>query len=299
MSHTKQLDEFAASLRREGKAERTVDSYLQDISMFLRWFRETLGEEPDLIRISTLDIAEYRSCLLNVRRQKPSYVNHQICSLRRLFGFLVARGDMERNPAEDIAYLRQEKSPPKALTDRERLRVLREVYRPKTTGRVDRRAVCIFELLLNCGLRVSELAGLQISDMESSERRGKLSVRSAKGGRYREVPLNRDARKAITEYLEVRPQVDHEALLVSQRGGPLSANAIWRVVRGHLSAVGLTDATPHSLRHTFATMLLRKHGEDLVTVAALLGHENIQTTAVYTRPNQKDLEQAVGKLEKW
>jgi len=111
--------------------------------------------------------------------------------------------------------------------------------------------------------------------------------------------LNKDARKAITEYLNVRPEVDHNFFLAGQRKNPLTPNGIWRIVKNYLKRAGLDGATPHTLRHTFATNLLRKHGEDLVTVGRLLGHENINTTAIYTEPTQDDLEKAVSKLEKW
>jgi integrase/recombinase XerD len=102
----------------------------------------------------------------------------------------------------------------------------------------------------------------------------------------------------IQEYLEVRPNIG-EALFISQKGGRLTSNAIWKVVKKYGNKVGIDDLTPHSLRHTFGTMLIRKHKVDLVTTAALMGHENIATTAIYTQPNQQDMIDAVEKLSKW
>jgi integrase/recombinase XerD len=150
-------------------------------------------------------------------------------------------------------------------------------------------------VLRHTGLRVGELAAVRLNDVEISERKGSVTVRSGKGSKYRVVPLNLDARRAISEYLAVRPQVADDYLFISQRGAGIKAQAIENVVKKYARRAGLDDVSPHTLRHTFGKSALGT-GIDLVTVAALMGHDSIETTAVYTQPSTRDLEQAVDKL---
>jgi integrase/recombinase XerC len=149
-------------------------------------------------------------------------------------------------------------------------------------------------VLLNTGLRASELCGLKLSDLELSERRGRLHVRG-KGDKARTVPLNAGVREALREWLSVRPAAADDRLFIGRRG-PLTPSGVWRIVTKLARRAGLEDVHPHALRHTFATRLLREAGADLVTVAELLGHESVNTTARYTRPSEKDLQAALERL---
>lgn len=131
----------------------------------------------------------------------------------------------------------------------EQNRLLREVHK---SG--EKREIAIFELMIGTGLWIGEVESLNLSDIELSDRKGMVMVREGKGQKYREVPLNKDIRKAIQEYLEVRPN-NGEALFISQKGGRLTLNTIWKVVKKYGYKVGLDDLTPHSLRQTFGLSL--------------------------------------------
>jgi site-specific recombinase XerD len=146
------------------------------------------------------------------------------------------------------------------------------------------------------GIRVSELCSLMLSDVETSERKGTLTVRSGKGGKFRILPLNVDARQAITAYLKVRPTVSADQLFIGQRGQGISSRAVELLVTKYGRLAGLEDVTPHTLRHSFGKHALDA-GADLVSVSALLGHQRLETTAIYTTPSQRDLERVVEKLE--
>jgi len=200
---------------------------------------------------------------------------------------------IQENPAAEISWAKQVKNSPKSLNELEQNRLLREVYKSS-----NKRDIAIVELMVSAGLRIGEVESLNLSDIQIKDRKGMVTVREGKGQKYREVPLNKDIRKAVQEYFEVRQNIG-EALFISQKGGRLTSNAIWKVVKKYGNKVGLSDLTPHSLRHTFGTMLIRKHKVDIVTIAALMGHENISTTAIYTKPNQQDMIEAVEKLSKW
>lgn len=180
---------------------------------------------------------------------------------------------------------------PKSLEKREVDRLVRAVEQDRS-----KRNLAIIHLLRHTGLRVGELCALRLSDVVSSERRGTVTVRSGKGNKHRVVPLNNDARKAIREYLDVRPKIGDDHLFIGQRGDPLRPQGVELLVKQYATQAGLENVTPHVLRHSFARQALDS-GTDLVTVATLLGHQRLETTAIYTKPSERDLEKAVERLE--
>jgi len=142
----------------------------------------------------------------------------------------------------------------------------------------------------------ADLPNLTRSDVETSERKGSLTVRSGKGGKFRVLPLNLDARRAIASYLKVRPTVSADSLFIGQRGQGVSSRAVELLVTKYGRLAGLEHVTPHTPRHSFGKHALDA-GADLVSVSALLGHQRLETMAIYTTPSQRDLERVVEKLE--
>ena len=182
------------------------------------------------------------------------------------------------------------KQAPKSLPKREVDRLVRQAERAG-----GKRDPAVLEVLRHTGVRVGELCALRLGDVVIGERKGTLTVRSGKGGKYRRVPLNADARRALTAYLAVRPAAADDRLFRGTGGRPLGPQGVADLVAKHARRAGLEDVTPHTLRHTFARRLLDE-GASLVDVAALLGHEKLETTAVYTQPHPRDLERAVERL---
>jgi len=135
-----------------------------------------------------------------------------------------------------------------------------------------------------------------VGDVEAAGRKGSLTVRAGKGSKFRVLPLNVDARRAIAAYLKVRPTVSDEHLFIGQRGPGVSSRAVAQLVAEYARLAGLEDVTPHTLRHSFGKHALDAGG-DLVSVSALLGRQRLETTAIYTTPSQRDLEKVVEKLE--
>jgi integrase/recombinase XerC len=144
---------------------------------------------------------------------------------------------------------------------------------------------------------VSELCDLRVGDVETSERKGTLTVRAGKGMKQRTVPLTNDVRKAIVRSLAERQKLDPGDYLFTSRrtGSRLTAKAVRDIAAKYGYQAQVDDAHPHAFRHSFATELLRK-GAPLPTVGALLGHESLQSTARYTQPSERDLRAAVDKL---
>lgn len=150
-------------------------------------------------------------------------------------------------------------------------------------------------VLLNTGLRVSELSRLKLDDIEISERKGQITV-LGKGNKYRTLPLNVEARRAIEDSLQQRPDLDHDYWLWGSRGGRLKSWGIQNVLRKYAYLAQIEDVTSHTLRHTFGKKLVEA-GVPLDQVATLMGHSNIETTRRYTTPGACDLRRAVEQLE--
>jgi len=155
--------------------------------------------------------------------------------------------------------------------------------------------IAITELLLNTGIRVSELCNLTMNDVEITERKGIIRV-MGKGRKYREVPLNSEVRKYLKEYLDVRPYNTSEYVFISQKTGTkMTRTAIYEMLKKYGELAGI-KVSPHMLRHTFATFSLRNKGVDLRTLQDLLGHEDLNTTARYTKPTMEDKARAVENI---
>lgn len=151
--------------------------------------------------------------------------------------------------------------------------------------------------LLHTGLRISEALSLKLSDIELSERKGLVRVRQTKGITSRVVPLNATARKALQDWLAVRPEtgIFLWTQVEKEPGSPLTSRTVQRILKRIGTAANLPHLTPHVLRHTFAKNLVDQ-GVGLEKVATLMGHANLNTTRIYTTPSQKGLENAVEKM---
>jgi len=283
------FSDFQQALIREGKSPLTLRNYLNDLAHFAAWFTQTNGEKFAPGGITLLDVRAYKSYLLTVAKFKPATINRRLAALAKYCRWAKATGLLADDPTTEVKGVSQVKTAPKALSAVELHRLLREVHKG---GKA--RDIALIETLANTGLRVGELADLALEDVEISERKGTVTVRSGKGAKYRQVPLNSDARRAISSYLAVRPQSTNTHLFLGQRDDRLTPSAMWRVVNKYGQRAGLS-ISPHTLRHTFGTRLVRS-GTDLVTVAAMMGHESLDTTAIYTQPTADDMANAVEGL---
>ncbi len=158
--------------------------------------------------------------MLNATQRKPAGVNRATSSIAAFCDWAQESGLIHESPASHIPQAAQVKTPPKALTDKELNRLFRTVHQ---SGH--KRDIAIVELVVGTGLRIGEVAALTVADIEMSDRKGLLTVRHGKGGKYRQVPLNKDVREAFHDYLRERPD-DAQALFLSQKGGGLASNAI-------------------------------------------------------------------------
>jgi site-specific recombinase XerD len=284
--------DFLTELSREEIAATTIRSYHSDLAHFARWFEGSTGEAFTAAAVTPTDLRDYRSHLVGVERRQPATVNRRLAALRRFFLWAKAAGRCTEVPTDGVKGVPASPRSPKSLEKREVDRLIRMAER---SGK--KRDLALLQVLRHTGLRVGELCDLRLADIDLSERKGTLTVRQGKGAKHRTVPLNADVRHALGVYLAVRPRTDDDHCFLGQRGRGLSEQAVWYLVTKYARQAGLEDVSPHTLRHSFGKQLLDAT-KDLVAVAALLGHEKLETTAIYTQPSERDLARAVALLER-
>lgn len=287
-----QFVEFKNHLAHErGASPHTVKNYVRDLLEFREYLKAHattgLGADGfDLAQVSPLEVRGYLSHLF--QKNAPASLARKLSSLRSFFQFWVKRGVMTQNPARAIHSPKIPKRLPRFLEIDEILSLLNTPAKDNFDGF---RQKAVLELLYSCGLRVSELVGL---DLESLDLSGRLVRVFGKGGKERLVPVGEKACNALSLYLESRAKVVPEtnpssAVFINRRGERISVRSIQRVLEGVLRTSGLAkNVSPHVIRHTFATHLLN-NGADLRAIQELLGHSSLSSTQKYTHVNLDSL----------
>jgi site-specific recombinase XerD len=287
------LADFVGRLRREDLAPATVRGYRYDLQQFLRWFGQAKGSAARFEKLSILDLINYRQHLVNVEALQPATINRRLKALRRFCRWTQQNRLLKSNVALELKLVRTARSTrPMGLIEPEVHNLLR--LAGESGHGLATRNYALVQLMVQAGLRVSEVAALRIADITARERSGVVRIREGKGLKAREVPLNATARRALHLYLDSRSGAEaEEPLFVSGRGGAMPTRTIQAVI-AHLARRAKIDrvrVSAHTLRHTFALNYLRQSPGKLVELASLLGHESLDTTAIYTRPSSEELAQ--------
>jgi integrase/recombinase XerC len=279
---------FIESLPAErGYSMHTCRAYRRDLDEFLAHLAAERGGGPDrppgAITAAEVTARMIRSYLgaLHRRNQKSS-IARKLSTLRSFFKYLIRTGVIEVNPLEGILTPKREKTLPVYLSVDAVFRLLDSIEPDSLLAALNRD---FFETLYSCGIRVSELVGLNVLDLDAE---GATLRVLGKGGKERIVPIGRHALESIRDYRErLRSETGigtgvNGALFLNQRHQRISARSIARILKKLAAACGLpTPISPHTLRHTFATHMLDA-GADLRSVQELLGHKNLSTTQKYT-----------------
>lgn len=288
---------FAGWLEEAGRSKRTVQAYLQDVRLFAAWFEENNGQPftPELI--TSWDLRAWRNHTID-GGAKPATWNRRRATLAVLCEWALAVGYLTYNPFQGVNKVEEEEQAPRWLDGNEQHRLLRQVEQAVNGAGTAHwrwqalRDQAMIGLMLWAGLRETEVAQLNVGDVETSERKGKVIIRRGKRTKYREVPLNNEARRALRVWLEASG-IQTGALFLGKGGGRITGKGIQDRVAAIRMAAGLdADVTPHALRHTFAKNLIDQ-GQPMTVVAKLMGHTRMDTLARYIQPGWKDLEKAV------
>lgn len=291
----KQFALFLQELQERGRSPRTLRAYKFDWSQFALWYAEVNQEPFSLERLAAMDVQDYISW---GRQQglQASTLNRRLAWLKQYAAWGAQQHVISpemRQRIKAIPIQRKQQLAPRSLSPPEARKLLKEV---KVRG--NPRDEAIISILLYTGLRVGELVALEQGDVTLTERKGVIQVQAevAKGNKERAVPIPKKAREALQAYLEVRPVVDDRSLFIG-RQGPLSAEGVAAVVRKYAAWARLEGVTPHILRHTFSYSYLENKDNDLVALADILGHTDLNTTRVYTKRRLSDLQEGTERVQ--
>lgn len=289
----------------KAKSEKTLQEYFIDIRTFFRFIkvhRDIVSSEVpfdsipiddvdiDLIKSVTLaDAYEFMTYLVDERNNNSSTRLRKTSSLRGFFNYLTLKKHLlPENPLKELETPKQKKSQPKYLTLEQSIKLLEAI-----DGKYKERDYCIITLFLNCGLRLSELVGLNVNDISPDNYIRVLG----KGNKERIIYLNDACISAVNEFLKVRPVdglVDRNALFISAHKKRMSPRMVQNLVYKYLEKIGLDSQgfSCHKLRHTAATLMYQHGNVDVLVLQDILGHANLGTTQIYTHLNTKQKEEA-------
>lgn len=260
-------------------AAKTRVNYRNDVANLIEFLKKNNNNKSPQ-DISLNDLEAYMA-ELDHRGYTGTTRTRKVYAIKSFFSFLAQYGYTDNNVAQRLIPPKQEQTEPRVLTEREYKALLSAVSH-------DTRNAAIIEVLLQTGIRLSELARLTLGDVElpgrisrDPQNVGLLYVKG-KGGKERTIPLNYKACRALKAWLKVRPDVEHDALFVTKFGKPMGARAFQYTVKKYLKEAGIKGASVHTLRHTFATHHVAR-GTDLRTVQEALGHADLKTTSIYVQ----------------
>ncbi len=304
------MEGFRSFLIEEGKATSTIKSYLSIITAFQTWWSNTVGKEFDPSSVTGVDLQDYKQYLtriaknLNGNRLSPRTINKKLEAIKTYFRYLDETNLISFNPSNKLKQhkIQGQDDPPRWLDRNEKNRLLRmypiiknyEWRNIKNHWKFTRNRAIVY-LMLYTGLRVSEVVGLELNDIDLE--RGILEIREGKGGKWRRLPISqiKELNIALKEWLEHRESQENNRLFISERKVPLTVQGIEHLFRNIRKETGIEDITPHTLRHTCFHDLLEK-GYSLPVVKDIAEHENIQTTYLYTKSSEEERSKALGSL---
>jgi integrase/recombinase XerC len=287
------LDQFHQHLKYErNMSPHTLRNYESDLAQFREFLFRVEKREPAPAEIDRLTIREWMASLDAAGTKKATRAR-KLASLRTFFQFLIREGKLETNPAKLVATPRIERKLPKHLSMEDAVRLLESPDINTDLGRRDR---AILEFLYATGIRVSELVGINLGDLDLRERMVRVMGKRKK---ERVVPFHEHALQALMLYLtETRPvflnecppaERDERAVFLHRRGGRITTRSVGRMVDKYIrQCADIHNISPHGLRHTFATHLLDQ-GADLRDIQELLGHARLSTTQIYTQVSMEKM----------
>jgi integrase/recombinase XerD len=283
------IDDFCDNLWLEqGLAKNSLEAYRRDMTLFVRWLELKRPERASLYTVESHDLDAYFAD--RHAESKPSSSNRRMSVFKRFYQLALRNGQVSADPCLKLAAARQ---PQRFVHTLSETQVEALLAAPDVTTPLGLRERTMLELMYASGLRVSELVTLKVVELSMND--GVLRI-TGKGSKTRLVPFGQHARVWIERYVrDARGQILNgqmdDALFVTARGGPMTRQMFWILIKKHAARAGITaPLSPHTLRHAFATHLLN-HGADLRVVQLLLGHSDISTTQIYTHVARERMKQ--------
>ncbi len=267
----------------------TISSYMRDLRQFASYIAE---RQIPLTAVTETRVSTYLD-FLSGQGKSPATVSRSLASIKGFYHYLADRGQVESNPAANVAAVKAEKKLPQVLTGKEVERLLAQ---PKCTDMKGYRDKAMLELLYATGIRVTELISLNITDVNLA---GSF-IRCESKGKERSIPLYPAAVDALAVYMQnIRPKmiadIDEQALFVNMNGDRMSRQGFWKIVKSYQEKAHIDkDITPHTLRHSFAAHLL-ENGADLHSIQEMMGHSDISSTQVYAQLVKQQLKSVYNK----
>ena len=272
------------------KSENTITTYTRNATLFVEWLESIINEKFNG-KITEMDVAEYTKYLTDTKKQSLNSIKAKLTALQKFAEYLANAGytqpikvQQKKGTAEPDV---------EVLEKNELYKYLR--YTINTGNLLN---IAIVQLILNTGIRESELCNLELSDISITERKGTITIRNGKGNKYREIPLNKDARNALQNYINnCRPaDTDFDKVFIGQRGA-LTRSAVYKIVNklGEKS-IG-KNVYPHMLRHQCFTAMAKNPAVDLKTISSIAGHSSTElTTKYYINSSKQEQIDAVDSL---
>lgn len=283
------LNGFAAEMKNSGKSNNTISTYTRNAQLFIDWLEGVTAEQFNG-KINALDIAEYTRYLSDNLKQSLNSIKAKLTAVQKFAEYLTNSGYMLAVKVEQKKGTTEPNV--EVLEKNELYKFLRYVINSENLLNI-----AVIQTILNTGIRESELCALELSDLEITERKGTATIRSGKGNKYRVVPLNKNARNALTNYIEyARPATDSEKVFIGQRGA-LTRNGVYKIVsRLGKKAIG-KKVFPHMLRHQCFTAMAKNPDVDLKTISSIAGHSSTElTTRYYINSSAAEKQNAVEAL---
>jgi integrase/recombinase XerC len=277
-----------------GLTIKTVDAYRHDLTKFSEFAEKEMGESWQWGDVDQYTIKAYLQSLAD-RGNVAISRGRKLATLKSFFKYLTTEGKVKEAPTATIKMPKVQQKEPSYLTEQEYRRLLRTVQK-NATKYFKSRDMAIVTMLLGMGLRLSELVELDVGNINFDD--GTIKV-TRKGNHERILPANDEVMITISRYLKTREDViAQQPLFLSKRNQRIDSGSVWHLVKKYLKQAQIEKdkLSPHTLRHTFATMLL-KQGENILTIKELLSHKNLRTTERYLHINGEDLKNAIKRID--
>ena len=281
------IEQYLKFLINNDRASSTIRSYASDLYLFAKWFENKNHEEIKPHKITPTDLRFYKQYLVE-ENMKPNSINRKLGVLKSFINYLIETDRIkQRFPLPKLVV--NTLTTPRWLDKNQQNAMLRHLEKYS-----NERDYITIKLLLNTGLRVSELVNLKWTDVRMTDKKGAITVRYSKANRYRDIPLNKDARNVLLKLGFIKMCNQDLSVLQGQRGR-LTPRGVQLMIKRRFEYTDLDFMSPHILRHTFCKNLVNA-GVSLEKIALLAGHESLDSTKLYCQPSFDDLSESVDKI---